>query len=330
MLSVSTTNKMEGEIESRVKEKFKASCPKRTSLCWPRRQPVLSGLVSGYTILCVIAMIGTVECEELSVVDSNIKTMFDLCEKGDLERLKPLVEVYRNPPYPNGNCDNRDRCNTLLHLAAEKGHLRIVQLMVPLLDDNNPKGYNEVTPLHKAAEKGHLEIVQFMVPLLDEKNPRGGWGVTPLHIAAEKGYLEIVQFMVPLLDDKNPRSARSRSSYPSGGVTPLHKAAKEGHLEIIQFLTPLLRWKNPEDNCNGTPLSYAAENNHLNVVMYLRVSALFVPCRFVPADSCRPIHARPICALTNSCHTLFMPICADSCPALFVPGPIHARETNNF
>ena len=262
---------MEGEIESRAKakEKFKASCPKKTSLCWPRRQPVLSGLVSGYTILCVIAMIGTVECEELSVVDSDIKTMFDLCEKGDLERLKPLVEVYRNPPYPNGNCDARDRCNTLLHLAAEKGHLRIVQLMVPLLEDKNPKGYENVTPLHKAVEKGHLEIVQFMVLLLDEKNPRGGWGVTPLHIAAEKGYLEIVQFMVPLLDDKNPRSARSRSSYPSGGVTPLHKAAKEGHLEIIQFLTPLLRWKNPEDNCNGTPLSYAAENNHLNVVMYL-------------------------------------------------------------
>ena len=88
---VSTTQKMEGEIESRAKEKFKVSCPKKTSLCWPKRQPVLSGLVSGFAILCVIAMIGIVESEELSVADHHIypvfdpiKTMFDLCEKGDL------------------------------------------------------------------------------------------------------------------------------------------------------------------------------------------------------------------------------------------------------
>ena len=56
--------------------------------------------------------------------------MFDLCKKGDLENLKPLLEVSedKNPKNPNAGQNE-----TLLHQAAGKGHLEIVKFLVPLL-----------------------------------------------------------------------------------------------------------------------------------------------------------------------------------------------------
>ena len=73
---------------------------------------------------------------------------FDLCEKGNLNQFKPLVQASKdkNPQDPN------DTWNTsLLHKAVRKGKLEIVQFLVPLLSDKNPKDNRGWTPLHEAA-----------------------------------------------------------------------------------------------------------------------------------------------------------------------------------
>jgi ankyrin repeat protein len=42
------------------------------------------------------------------------------------------------------------------------------------------------TPLHKAAEKGHLKIVNLLLEHAIDKNPADKAGNTPLHIATKK------------------------------------------------------------------------------------------------------------------------------------------------
>ena len=92
--------------------------------------------------------------------------MFFLCEKGNFNLLKPLVQASKdkNPQDPNSYVKE-----TLLHKAAKYGKLEIVQFLVPLLSDKNPKDNYGYTPLHFAAWFGHLEIVMYLCDQLQEK-----------------------------------------------------------------------------------------------------------------------------------------------------------------
>ena len=80
--------------------------------------------------------------------------------------------------------------------------------------------------------------------------------------------------------------------------------------------------------------------NARNVCRSMRAT-LFMPIRFMPTDSCPPIHAHffharsyscptdscpewPIHARAYSCPDLFMAYKTDSCPYLFMPRLVHA------
>ena len=48
-----------------------------------------------------------------------------------------------------------------------------------------------ITPLHMAAEKGHYEVFQLIISNVNEKNPASHDGFTPLHIATKHGHYKI-------------------------------------------------------------------------------------------------------------------------------------------
>jgi len=52
---------------------------------------------------------------------------------------------------------------TLLHLAAKRGHLSVVEYLVNQKADINAKNETHSTPLHLAAERGHLGVVEYLV-----------------------------------------------------------------------------------------------------------------------------------------------------------------------
>ena len=106
-----------------------------------------------------------------------------------------------------------------LQLAATKGHLEIVKLLISVSD---PKSLDSEA-LRLAAENGHLEIVKLLIPVSD---PKAG-GSEALRWAAENGHLEIVKLLIPMSD---PKSLDSNA---------LRWAAANGHLEIVKLLIPV-------------------------------------------------------------------------------------------
>ena len=94
--------------------------------------------------------------------------------------------------------------NTLLHVAARLGNDQIVEAILSIQQCQEllmAKNSSGSLPLHVAANAGHLSIVQHLVnpsrpysqELLMAQNSNGD---LPLHVAANAGHLPIVQYVV--------------------------------------------------------------------------------------------------------------------------------------
>ena len=186
--------------------------------------------------------------------------------------------------------------NTALVVAAEHGHMDIVQYLcnLPLTWGVDP-GYHDSAALVAAAARGDLRIVQFLCDLPRVRNVHpGAEQNAPLLLAAEEGHLHVVQYLCELPADRGVvpgacHSAALRSAARGGhldivqylcqlpverGVVPaacrsdaLHSAALEGHLDIVQFLCELPRACRVGDM--GRVLIAAAQRGHAPIVQYL-------------------------------------------------------------
>ena len=95
----------------------------------------------------------------------------------------------------------------MLHEYARRGQIDLLKILIPKLEDKNPKDELGYTPLHVAAEKGHWRVVNFYKDFLADMNPRAGqtwYERTPLHCAATNGDVKIVKLLVSFVEDINP------------------------------------------------------------------------------------------------------------------------------
>ena len=159
--------------------------------------------------------------------------------------------------------------STPLHEAAFHGKLHIVEYLCQQIEgDINPSNSHGGTVLHWAAQYGHLDVVCFYTNTLTNPNPESLTnnqfrGRTPLHCAALKGHLPVVKHICRLLQDKNPKD--------SNGQTPLHLAAYWGHLEVVKYLVRHVEDIHPKDGLyygQKTPLDYAKQKNRAEVVNF--------------------------------------------------------------
>ena len=142
-----------------------------------------------------------------------------------------------------------------LHIAAERGNLRLCQHIMNRIEDKNPKNFVGETPFHIAAEEGHYKVCELILENNSNKNPKDDRGVTPLHGAAIKGHLDLCKLIIQNANDKNPAD--------NFGVTPLHRAASVGYNEICKIIIEKVKDKNPGDHNGCTPLHIAALDNRL-------------------------------------------------------------------
>ncbi|XP_021739783.1 ankyrin repeat-containing protein ITN1-like [Chenopodium quinoa] len=155
---------------------------------------------------------------------------------------------------------------TPLFRAAEKGHLDVLQALLPYTTSEGISTKNQVgfTALHVAASQGHEAIVQ---TLLDQDpdlcNTMGQSNVTPLISAAIRGHLGVVKV---LLSQKSNLLEMPKSN----GKNALHLSARQGHVDIVRALlkgNPQLARRT--DKKGQTALHMAVKGHSAQVVRLL-------------------------------------------------------------
>ena len=84
---------------------------------------------------------------------------------------------------------------TALHYGAEKGHKKVVELLLAKGANTDARDALSTTPLHGAVEKGHKEVVELLIANGADANAKDYKGRTPLWYAKRKGYTEIVELL---------------------------------------------------------------------------------------------------------------------------------------
>ncbi|KAK7318861.1 hypothetical protein RJT34_03568 [Clitoria ternatea] len=121
---------------------------------------------------------------------------------------------------------------TPLFIAADKGHLEVVQDILPYASPQGVSLKNDLgfDPFHIAASRGHLAIVELLLhqdPGLIKTVSLSN--ATPLISAATKGHTSVVK----LLLSRDPSQLElSRSN----GKNALHLAARQGHADVVKLL----------------------------------------------------------------------------------------------
>ncbi|MCJ1265803.1 hypothetical protein MMC22_005684 [Lobaria immixta] len=149
---------------------------------------------------------------------------------------------------------------TGLHIATQKGHLKIVKLLLNAKADVNILEPHVGTALHLATSQGYHEIVQLLLAAEAEVDIQNGAKVTALHLAVEKNHLEIVKLLLMAGAAVNTQDYMKRAA--------LHGAVTKGHLEIVKLLLAARADVNTKSD-EGTALCLAASRGHLEIVKLL-------------------------------------------------------------
>ena len=73
-------------------------------------------------------------------------------------------------------------------------------------------GNNGATPLWIAAQEGHLDVVQHLVEVGAHKDQATNYGATPLCIAAQEGHLDVVRHLVEVGAHKDQAKEQWRNA----------------------------------------------------------------------------------------------------------------------
>jgi ankyrin repeat protein len=128
-----------------------------------------------------------------AVTRDRATAMHFACESG-------LVELVRLLQARRLSVTIKDaEMRTPLHYACYYGRLEVVQYFVNgnfdalnLLLATNKRGNN---CLHLAAQRGHLKLVKYIVSMGVNINCQNNTGHTSFHIASEKGHKDVVEWM---------------------------------------------------------------------------------------------------------------------------------------
>ncbi|MGV2431853.1 MAG UNVERIFIED_CONTAM: ankyrin repeat domain-containing protein [Rickettsiaceae bacterium] len=179
-------------------------------------------------------------------------------EEGHLEVVQALIAA--NPNLINAVAPNGD---TALHLAAKFGHLKVAEaLIVSNPDFVNVAGQVGWTALHVAAQNGQLEVLGLLIEKGVNVNVVAPNGATALYLAIKYGHLEVVKFLIAA----NPDLVNVAGQ---GGLTALHVAAQHGQLGVLGLLIEKGANINAVVQTGYTALHLAAKFDHLEVVKFL-------------------------------------------------------------
>ena len=104
------------------------------------------------------------------------------CQNDQLEVVETIATMVTQ--WINSSDEDNDM-KTPLHVASEKGYVKIVNALVKHNAKLCPMR-NGATPIHLAVQKGNIEVVEVLLSAYhDAVNTADNKGETPLHYAAQ-------------------------------------------------------------------------------------------------------------------------------------------------
>ena len=213
-------------------------------------------------------------------------------EKGQVA----CIQILLNAGADIDHFDSGD--HTALYHAARKGHLTALEMLLSCGAKIRGWVFYKSDPLCVAAFNGHIDCVRALTNAGALIVTGRKYGYSAPNHAAQNGYTEILAHFL-----QKGISADVESS-PSGG-TPLLAAADKGQLACMQLL--LNAGANIDrPNANGcTALYYAAQKGHLAAVTYLLERKASVNCRTKLAQTplsvaCQNGHKAVVSALLSA------------------------------
>ncbi|EHB18010.1 Ankyrin repeat domain-containing protein 6 [Heterocephalus glaber] len=150
---------------------------------------------------------------------------------------------------------------TPLHLAANKGHLSVVQILLKAGCDLDVQDDGDQTALHRATVVGNTEIIAALIQegcALDRQDKDGN---TALHEASWHGFSQSAKLLV-----KAGANVLARNK---AGNTALHLACQNNHSQSTRILLLGGSRADLKNNVGDTCLHVAARYNHLSIIRLL-------------------------------------------------------------
>lgn len=116
------------------------------------------------------------------------------------DKLADVIKKYRlHPDFLGTDIVDANQTggfdDTMLHIAARKGDLADIEVLVASGADVNAIGDIGNTPLHGAASKGHLTVIEFLLSKGADPSLKNEYGETAADWAQNSNHLKIVQLL---------------------------------------------------------------------------------------------------------------------------------------
>lgn len=177
------------------------------------------------------------------------------------ECSQPKIATYLLENGARDSVNVKYKGNTSLHVAAAKGNIEVLQLLLDHGADLGATRTDGRTAFHDAATWGNVEAVKLMLKNGAEINAVDNERFTPLLLSTFYSRHEVSQLLLEMgADWKKPND---------GGWTVLHFAAGAGFVDIVKRLIDSGADKNGTDDTGMTPMAIAASTGQQDVIDYL-------------------------------------------------------------
>jgi len=238
-------------------------------------------------------------------IHEHDQRLCDACRKGDFAAAKKALEDGANPSVQFRLALGEI---TPIFLCASKGFKDIAELLIKHDAEIDRKmDFDGTICLHHAASNDQPDMCQFLIEAGCEVNQRDKLGRTPLMDAAEIGSIEVIKvlydnaadvnaedrehhtalsYCIDFVSKKEPKFFDSAVQLVQHGANPnyagkfanrtlLHCAAAQGKLELVKKLVETHKAAlRVYDNEGKTPLAYAHEHKHDQVISYLEAASV--------------------------------------------------------
>ncbi len=217
-------------------------------------------------------------CSKSLAIDPDL--FFEALKKGHKADIEQLIQEDENFDVEvklySGPCRS-NTSDTPLMVAAEYGHIDIVEDLITRGADIDAKNNHGYTALMYAAKQGHMQTVAFLINHKADLNLCDYVGDTALIHAVLNGKTEVVKYFLDRGSDINIQNCL--------GCTPLMEAILCGHSETAILLINSGADLNLRDYTGNTPLTDAASYGCTEVVKHLLKNRVNINIRSPHAGS---------------------------------------------